>query len=116
MSPESGEVWRFSVAAEGADAVFLVSDPDGLPCSWLAMQPDGGTHWELTLQITPGRYRFRYYISERGTILNCGTVGLTAGCLSPRDPSVHFTQPLQIGTLPRTVPMSMSPRATAATA
>ncbi len=88
-----GELWRFCVAADHVDGVFLVRDPHGLPSAWLEMQAAGPNRWELTLRVEPGRYRFRYYTSERGVIFNCGTVGLTAGLLSPRDPAVFFDDP-----------------------
>jgi len=85
----TGELWMFNVDCPSADRVFLVEDClEGLS-TWHEMQKSADGVWEMAYQLSPGRYRFRYYAAEGRTFLNCGTYGLSARRLKGYDPQVQ---------------------------
>ncbi len=89
MKEISGELWLFSVDCPQADRVFLVADSIEGFSTWYEMNKSDGGNWEMTHQLNPGRYRFRYYSVEGDTFLNCGTYGLAARRVKGYHPQVE---------------------------
>ncbi len=90
MKSKTGELWRFNVNCGRAERVYLVRESAEGVSHWLPMSgpQDDGT-WQLLHRVGPGHYRFRYYTAEGTLFINCGSDGLTAECLSDRDPAVR---------------------------
>jgi hypothetical protein len=58
----------FTLACPGTQAYLLLANADGRPIALEQMAWDG-VAWRLTLDLRPGSYRYRYYISDgRSTV------------------------------------------------
>jgi 1,4-alpha-glucan branching enzyme len=68
--------WRFDVNCPRADLVYLVTAmPDG-STHWTPMQRTIAGIWQTNLELHPGDYRFRYFISRGQSIISGGDEGL----------------------------------------
>jgi hypothetical protein len=54
---------QFTFRCPGVQAYLLLANVGGKPIAFEQMTWDGGA-WRLTLQLRPGTYRYRYYISD----------------------------------------------------
>ncbi|MBX2851019.1 MAG: hypothetical protein KTR15_04645 [Phycisphaeraceae bacterium] len=90
MDSTTGETWRFTAFAGPADEVYLAVDGPTTPCRWIAMLPvaDEPGAWSVHTTILPGRYRLRYFTVDKGTTLNCGSLGLIGERTSLPNPAV----------------------------
>ncbi|MEM9418813.1 MAG: hypothetical protein AAGA25_07175 [Planctomycetota bacterium] len=72
--------WRFSVQCPKAEQVMLVTEDDAGLSSWVPMNAaqDGLGTWELDIPENGVMGPVRYYTIEEGSVLNCGTAGLSA--------------------------------------
>lgn len=87
-----GEYWRFTARPGRAQRVYLVVDGTLLPSRWIEMQPVIASEgqWDASTHLGPGEYRFRYFVSNDGAYLNCGTSELYGQRLSAPDPAVKI--------------------------
>lgn len=83
--------WKFSVHCPGAEQVMLVAEDAMGFSSWLPMatEPSEAGTWTLELPDPSVAGPVRYYTIEGGSILNCGTVGLTAVRIERGRPSAN---------------------------
>ena len=75
--PLKSHRWRFVARARSAEKVYLVQEREGGISHWIPMRRTSEGGWLLEQTLQDGSYRFRYYTSEHGTIINCGNAGLT---------------------------------------
>ena len=92
MSTTTGETWRFTTYPGPAEQVFLAVDGPATPSRWIEMQPIAGEPgaWSVQTTILPGRHRLRYFTVDKGTTLNCGSLGLIGERTSAPDPAVQI--------------------------
>ena len=79
LGTRDAALWRLSVSCPEADRVMLVRDEvDGLS-KWEAMdRNDDSGAWELALPGDAMGRGLRYYTVREGSVVNCGTAGLSA--------------------------------------
>lgn len=72
--------WRFSVQCPKAEQVMLVTEDEAGASSWVPMNAadDAVGTWHLDIPENSVIGQVRYYTVEAGSVLNCGTAGLSA--------------------------------------
>ena len=63
----TGRPVRFTLRYPGTNAYLLLADAAGRLVTLTEMTAGGGGAWRLTLDLRPGRYRYRYYLSDGHT-------------------------------------------------
>ncbi len=66
----------FRTICSGAEQVFLVGDFNGWSSEATPMHRIGRDLWQITLELPPGEYRFRYFTSDNRWITDFGASGL----------------------------------------
>lgn len=75
---EPNEQWSFRVDCPMADQIHLVAGLDDGSTVWTPMIREADGPWRARLNLRPGDYRFRYFITRGNTMLSGGDSGLCA--------------------------------------